>query len=130
MYNLIAEGKLVVWELRRAEEILGTLTANGWIQNPDYIGGDFRPSQAFENYKHLFDEYNHVPIIRGETPSGLWVTSGWKRKNEIMEQIIALNLTLFPTNENALPGIVEEIIIPDDMEAQLRVDFEEPDETE
>src|SRR5689334_5932045 len=125
MLDLLDDGELVVWELRRGSEVLGTLTANGWVYDP-WIGADFVPSQDFENYRPLFDEYNRTPIKSTQYSIRL---DAINRRNELMKQIVALNLTISPLNENALPGAVEKIVIPDSMEAQLIVDFEEPTDT-
>jgi hypothetical protein len=123
MYDLIDQGHPVVWELRRASEILGTLTANGWVDTP-WFGCDFRASADFGKYKRTFNEYNNTQITTTHLPSGLWVTSGQNREQEMRAQIAALNLMLFPMNENARAGIVEQIVIKN-VEAQLIVDFEE-----
>jgi hypothetical protein len=117
MYDLIDEGKLVVWELRRDAEILGTLTPNGWFDTP-WIGCDFIASPDFDNYRSLFKAFNdkRVPTV--------------EQYQEIQKQVVALRLTLFPANENALPGTVEALAIMDELKAQLIVDFEEPNKVE
>ena len=117
MYDLIDEGKLVIWELRRDAEILGTLIANGWYDTP-WIGGDFKASPDFDNYRPLFRAFNNKRVFTVE------------KYQEIQKQVAALRLTLFPANENALPGRVEALVIMDELKAQLIVDFEEPDEVE